>query len=107
MIAAAMDRGEDTSGLCTVREAAALILEDEKRDPIEMFFDLEGRRVNVLVTVLTPGADWKQEEVLRLMELARVHAEQAVAAERERCAKVCEKVNVTYGDYFAAAIRAG
>jgi hypothetical protein len=31
----------------------------------------------------------------------------AVLAERERCAKVCEQANATYGDYFAAAIRKG
>ena len=30
-----------------------------------------------------------------------------ILAERERCAKVCEKANATYGDYFAAAIRKG
>lgn len=30
-----------------------------------------------------------------------------VAAERERCARACEKANVTYGDYFSGIIRNG
>ena len=31
----------------------------------------------------------------------------AVEVERQRCARVCEKANATYGDYFAEAIRKG
>jgi hypothetical protein len=55
MIAAAIERDEDTTGLCTVREVAEMILADDKRSPVEMYFDLAGTRVNVLVMVLTPG----------------------------------------------------
>lgn len=51
MIQAALDAGEDTTGLCTVRELAQYILNSSQPYHCELFFELAGRRINVEVAV--------------------------------------------------------
>jgi hypothetical protein len=51
IIQAALDAGQDTTGLCTVRELASYLLELPK--PIaELAFELGGKQINVEVKVL-------------------------------------------------------
>ena len=49
-IADAMRRGEDATGLCTVRAAVDLMLE-KKSDRMELFFFTGGKRVNVEIHI--------------------------------------------------------
>lgn len=54
MIRAALDAGEDATGLCTVRELVLIMLESasNQADTTELYFPLpDGRRVNVEVRI--------------------------------------------------------
>jgi hypothetical protein len=70
MIANAIENGEDTTGLCTVREVAALLIADAERRAAEnnkagytlplaceMFFCLSGDKVNVEVKVTSTSKE--------------------------------------------------
>lgn len=51
MIAAALDKGEDATGLCTVRECTALLREMEMRE-IDLAFEMGGKTYLVRVQIL-------------------------------------------------------
>jgi hypothetical protein len=62
-------------------------------------------RFNVLGTPLPDMTQTPLYSQDQMRAFYRQGRDAGVAAERERCAKVCEKANATYGDYFAEAIR--
>lgn len=64
----AIGRGEDTTGLCTVREVVAYMLDEGKRRPhislsqCEMYFPLPGyKRVNVVIDIINAEEDDAKE----------------------------------------------
>lgn len=59
MIKAALDAGDDATGLCTIRECVAMA-KDKGHTEFELTFEQHGEKVNVMVRILVlPQPDFK------------------------------------------------